>query len=231
VKQWASKIFSLQLVLNIAAHLTFKGTRALHISLLLQQIKRLPTEKRIDEKSLTLAFETCKALGPSWIAKLLCAWTLFMRCGRLEHRLWLSRFILWDHGCGVRCHVLFSQAPYAATDAITPLLRSEVFSSHHDGLSCKMPLVLPSSVPRRALLERANSSLEFWVRFEKFPTIHRAWSLKLFTDIHCTERIALYCIVLCCILLHCIVLYCIVLSYRQSIRCMCSNASTRRYAA
>jgi hypothetical protein len=61
----------LQLALNMAARLVFKAKRSCHITPLLEQLKWLPIEKRIEEKILTLVFKARNGLCPSYLTDLL----------------------------------------------------------------------------------------------------------------------------------------------------------------
>jgi len=64
----------LQLALKMAARTVFKANRSCHISPLLDQLKWLPIDKRIEEKNLTLVFKASNGLCSSYLADLLHAY-------------------------------------------------------------------------------------------------------------------------------------------------------------
>ncbi len=61
----------LQLALNMAARLVFKARKSFHVSPLLNQLKWLPIDQRIEEKILTLVYKARNALCPYYLTHLL----------------------------------------------------------------------------------------------------------------------------------------------------------------
>ena len=162
----------LQLALNMAARLVFKARRSCHVSPLLDQLKWLPVDKRIEQKILTLVFKACNGICPSYLADLLEDYvpTRSLRSSDTP-TLKVPNFKLKTVGDRSFSSVgprLWNSLPHslrsgalACSDAtpgtVTTLLRLHLLATHFGGLSSDQPVLLPPAVERVVCRKRADS--------------------------------------------------------------------------
>ena len=162
----------LQLALSTAARLVFKARRSCHVSPLLDQLKWLPVDKRIEQKILSLVFKARNGLCPSYLADMLDDHvpTRSLRSSDTP-TLKFPNFKLKTVGdrsfssVGLR---LWNSLPHslrscalACSDAtpgtVTALLRLHLLATHFGGFSFNQPVLLPPAVERVVGRKRADS--------------------------------------------------------------------------
>ncbi len=159
----------IQLALNMAARLVFKARRSCHVSPLLDQLKWLPIDKRIEQKVITLVFKARNGLCPSYLAELLED-HVPARASRSSDfpTMKVPKFKLKTVGDRSFCSIgprLWNSLPHslrsgalACSDAtpgtVIALLRLHLLATHFGGLSSIQSVLLPPAAVGR---KRADS--------------------------------------------------------------------------
>jgi len=68
----------------MAPRLVYKARRSCHFLCILKELRWLPIERRIDEKSFAMTFNARNSVAPSYLAELLRDYTAFELLDRLN---------------------------------------------------------------------------------------------------------------------------------------------------